>query len=97
MPVLQKSVAQTWNVPEALSALGKIWGSILDQEEKAGNRSRICNCEGLAHAIGLFPLSLRYPGRVGHLRAYGNAICAPVAIEWIKACMSELAISESPK
>lgn len=32
----------------------------------------------------IFPLAHGYPCRVGKLRAYGNAICAPLAAEFIK-------------
>jgi len=35
-----------------------------------------------------FPLAHGYPSRVGRLRAYGNAICAPVAETFIRAVMS---------
>lgn len=35
-----------------------------------------------------FPLAHGYPARVGRLRAYGNAICAPVAQTFIEAVMS---------
>lgn len=34
---------------------------------------------------GSFPLAHGVAGRVGRLRAYGNAICAPQAVEFIKA------------
>ena len=34
---------------------------------------------------GLFPLAARSAGRVGRLRGYGNAICAPVAQAFIEA------------
>lgn len=37
---------------------------------------------------GTQPLAHGYPARVGKLRAYGNAICLPVAVEFIKAVMS---------
>jgi len=37
---------------------------------------------------GSFPLADGTPGRVGHLRAYGNAIVAPVATEFIKAALA---------
>jgi len=36
---------------------------------------------------GLFPLAHGIAGRVGRLRAYGNALCAPVATAFIKAAM----------
>ena len=36
---------------------------------------------------GLFPLSHGTPARVGRLRAYGNAICVPQAVEFIKVFM----------
>jgi DNA (cytosine-5)-methyltransferase 1 len=36
---------------------------------------------------GTFPLAHGIPGRVGRLRAYGNAIIAPLAAEFIKASM----------
>jgi len=35
-----------------------------------------------------FPLAHGAPARVGRLRAYGNAIVAPVAAEFIRAYMS---------
>jgi DNA (cytosine-5)-methyltransferase 1 len=34
---------------------------------------------------GIFPLAARLPGRVGRLRAYGNAIVPPLAAEFIRA------------
>jgi DNA (cytosine-5)-methyltransferase 1 len=37
---------------------------------------------------GTFPLAHGAPARVGRLRAYGNAIVAPVAVEFIKAVMA---------
>ena len=37
---------------------------------------------------GTFPLAHGIAGRVGRLRAYGNAICAPQAEEFIRAYMS---------
>jgi DNA (cytosine-5)-methyltransferase 1 len=37
---------------------------------------------------GTFPLAPGAPARVGRLRAYGNAIVAPVAEEFIRAYMS---------
>ncbi len=40
---------------------------------------------------GAFPLAHGIAGRVGKLRAYGNAIVAPVAAEFIKAVMEEIA------
>jgi len=36
---------------------------------------------------GTFPLAARAPGRVGRLRAYGNALCAPVAATFVRAVM----------
>lgn len=36
---------------------------------------------------GTFPLAARIPGRVGQIRAYGNAICVPQAVEFIKMIM----------
>lgn len=39
---------------------------------------------------GLFPLAHGVPGRVGRLRAYGNAIVPPLAAEFIRACMEVL-------
>ena len=36
---------------------------------------------------GIFPLAHRYPGRVAKLRAIGNAIVAPIAVEFIRAYM----------
>ena len=36
---------------------------------------------------GTFPLAHGAPARVGRLRAYGNAIVAPVAQAWIEAVM----------
>jgi len=39
---------------------------------------------------GTFPLVDGAPGRVGKLRAYGNAIVAPVAIEFVRAVLEAL-------
>ena len=39
---------------------------------------------------GTFPLATRYPNRVGALRGYGNALCAPVAQGFIEAVMDVL-------
>ena len=36
----------------------------------------------------IFPLASGVPGRVGRLRAYGNAICVPQAVEFIRAFMN---------
>ena len=36
---------------------------------------------------GTFPLAHGVPSRVGRLRAYGNAICVPQAVEFIRAYM----------
>ena len=36
---------------------------------------------------GSFPLAHGVAGRVGRLRAYGNALCAPVAAEFVRAAM----------
>ncbi len=36
---------------------------------------------------GTFPLASGVPARVGRLRAYGNAVCVPLAAEFIKAFM----------
>ena len=37
---------------------------------------------------GLFPLAHGTPGRVGRLRAYGNAIVAPLAAEFVRAYLT---------
>jgi site-specific DNA-cytosine methylase len=42
---------------------------------------------------GITPLAPRLPGHVGQLRAYGNAICAPVAAEVIRAWMETSGMS----
>ena len=39
---------------------------------------------------GTFPLAHGVAGRVGRLRAYGNAIVAPLAVEFIKAAIESL-------
>jgi DNA (cytosine-5)-methyltransferase 1 len=39
---------------------------------------------------GTFPLAHGVTGRVGKLRAYGNALCAPVAVTFVKAVMQAL-------
>lgn len=36
---------------------------------------------------GSFPLAHGIPSRVGRLRAYGNAIVPPLAVEFVRACM----------
>jgi DNA (cytosine-5)-methyltransferase 1 len=36
---------------------------------------------------GTFPLAHGVTGRVGKLRAYGNAVCAPLAVEFVKVVM----------
>jgi DNA (cytosine-5)-methyltransferase 1 len=36
---------------------------------------------------GTFPLAHGAPNRVGRLRGYGNALCAPVAEGFIRAYM----------
>lgn len=43
---------------------------------------------------GTFPLAHGATARVGRLRAYGNAIVAPQASEWVKAYMNTQAIKE---
>lgn len=44
---------------------------------------------------GISPLVIGATGRVGKLRAYGNAIVAPLAIEVIRAYMAESAIARA--
>lgn len=39
---------------------------------------------------GAQPLAHGYPGRVGRLRAYGNAIVAPLAVQFVRSVMEEL-------
>jgi DNA (cytosine-5)-methyltransferase 1 len=39
---------------------------------------------------GSFPLASGVSGRVGQIRAYGNAICVPLAVEFVKAVMEVL-------
>jgi hypothetical protein len=41
---------------------------------------------------GSFPLAHGVPARMGRLRAYGNAICVPLAVQFIKAVMDALEI-----
>jgi hypothetical protein len=43
---------------------------------------------------GTFPLAHGTPARVGRLRAYGNAIVAPLAEEFIRAYLAESALSD---
>ena len=54
-----------------------------------GNDSELIPCaDGRARRIpqsGIFPLADGVPGRVGRLRAYGNAICPQVAAVFIRA------------
>ncbi|GJE01461.1 hypothetical protein GMJLKIPL_3392 [Methylobacterium isbiliense] len=45
---------------------------------------------------GLFPLAHGAPARVGRLRAYGNAIVAPLAAEFIRAVL-DLSDGEAPR
>ena len=40
---------------------------------------------------GLFPLAHGVPGRVGQLRAYGNAIVPQIAAEFVRSCMEAVA------
>lgn len=44
---------------------------------------------------GLQPLAYGVPARVGRLRAYGNAICVPLAAEFVRAVIDALA-EEAP-
>lgn len=39
---------------------------------------------------GSFPLAHGIPARVGRLRAYGNAVCVPLATQFVKAVMESL-------
>jgi len=45
---------------------------------------------------GIFPLAYGAPGRVGRLRAYGNCIVAPQAIEFIKAAKDWIDVKKTP-
>jgi DNA (cytosine-5)-methyltransferase 1 len=53
--------------------------------------------DGKARAAqpGAFPLAHGVPGRVGRLRAYGNAICPPVAVAFIRAAMVSLHVGST--
>ena len=59
------------------------------REQRPWDDSRLIPCaDGHARRIpqsGIFPLAHGVPGRVGQLRAYGNAICPQVAAVFIRA------------
>ena len=63
-----------------------------------GNAEWLACIDGKARAVepGTFPLAHGAPARVGRLRAYGNAIVAPVAAEFIGAYIDSIENGETP-
>ena len=64
-------------------------GATEGREQRPWDNSGLIGCaDGHARRIpqsGIFPLAHGVPGRVGKLRAYGNAICPQVAAVFIRA------------
>jgi hypothetical protein len=88
VPILRTKVSETWDVSEALSEMEKIWRSVFDESEKAGDIKRIRVDTDTIVASAGFPLSKRLPGRVGLLRGAGNSINPYIAAEFIKAAIN---------
>jgi DNA (cytosine-5)-methyltransferase 1 len=78
--------------------LGETEGAAISVQTEMGERRRLwsnawerCNyvacSDGLQRGFepGTFPLAHGTPNRVGRLRGYGNALCAPVAEAFIRA------------
>jgi hypothetical protein len=81
----------TTDVSEAFSAVEKIWRSFFDEDSHPGNAKRLRVGKDSVKAARGFPLVTGLSaGRVGILRGAGNAICAPLAAEFIRAyCETE--------
>jgi len=90
MFLLRGDVTQTWNVPETLSEMEKVWRSILDESAEAGDDKRLRTDTNIIIAAGCFPLSGPIPGRVGLLRGAGNAIVPQVAAEFVGAVIESI-------
>ena len=81
---LRDAISQAGAMCNAPHTVSEIWESLDDQ-----SKARIGLCVDLSRwvAVNPFPLAPRHSGDVGKLRAYGNAINAVVAREFIAAAM----------
>ena len=82
---LRQAICEKGVVRGASEPVEKVWAS-LGEEEK--NSLRLVFDASRWQKLVAFPLEKGVCNRVGRLRAYGNAIVAPVAEEFIKAYMS---------
>jgi hypothetical protein len=82
MQGLLNALSQAGILPETLSKIPEIWRSASDEARQRVGRVL---CERGAHWSPVQILTCGELGRVGKLRAYGNAIVPPLAVEFIKA------------
>ena len=75
--------------PEPAGAVGGFWS---DVEWIACRDGRLRPAQP-----GIFPLATRPPARMGRLRAYGNALVAPIATTFVQAVMDALGIMPRTK
>jgi hypothetical protein len=61
-----------------------VWRSLAQEVQ---DRVRLGFEQGGFLRTFVHPLAHGIAGRVGRLRAYGNSLCAPVAVEFVKAAM----------
>jgi DNA (cytosine-5)-methyltransferase 1 len=82
LSALQRAIYQAGMVRDASQPVQAVWASL---GEEAKNRIRVGFDASRWKIVVPFPIASGVKGRVGKLRAYGNAICAPAATTFIKA------------
>lgn len=85
--LLRKTILQAGGLQHASKPMEAIWAS-LSEEEK--NRIAMGFDASAWRRVVPFPLSSGEPNRVGRLRAYGNAIVATQASEFVEVVMEVL-------